>query len=75
MILFRRHERAFFVYGFAKNEQDNIRDDELAVFKMLPADMIASDDKVLAMAIENRTLTEVVCNDEAVSQRGDGLDP
>ena len=29
MILFRARERAIFVHGFAKNEVDNIRPDEL----------------------------------------------
>ena len=63
IILFRVRERAFFVHGFAKNEQDNIRDDELAAFKMLAAQMMAYDDEALARAIANETLTEVVCND------------
>ena len=63
IILFRLHERAFFVHGFAKNEQDNIRDDELAAFKMLAAEMMAYADEALAWAIANGTLTEVMCND------------
>ena len=67
IILFRIHERAFFVHGFAKNERDNIRDDELDTFKMLAAMMMAYDDDSLAKAIENGTLTEVMCNDQAVS--------
>ena len=67
IILFRIRERAFFVHGFAKNERDNIRDDELAAFRMLAALMIAYDDDALAKAIENGTLTEVMCDDQAVS--------
>ena len=67
IILFRVRERAFFVHGFAKNERDNIRDDELAAFRMLAALMIAYDDDALAKAIENGTLTEVMCDDQAVS--------
>jgi hypothetical protein len=67
IILFRIGERAFFVYGFAKNEQDNIRDDELAAFKLLAAEMLSYDDEALARAIGNGTLTEVVCDDETVS--------
>src|ERR1700722_16413690 len=55
IILFRIRERAFFVHGFAKNERDNIRDDELAAFRMLAALMIAYDDDALAKAIENGT--------------------
>ena len=63
IILFRVGERAFFVHGFAKNEQDNIRDDELAAFKLLAAEMLAYDYEALAKAIGNGTLTEVMCND------------
>ncbi len=75
IILFRIGERAFFVHGFAKNERHNIRDDGLAAFRRLAAEMLAYDDEALAKATGNGTLTEVVCNDEAVSQFGDGLDP
>jgi len=63
IILFRRHDRAFFVHGFAKNEQGNIRDDELAAFKLLAVEMMAYDDEALTRAIGNGTLTEVMCND------------
>ena len=35
IIIFRPKERAFFVYGFAKNEQDNIRRDEKTALKNL----------------------------------------
>jgi hypothetical protein len=63
IILFRMRERAFFVHGFAKNEQDNIRDDELAAFKLLAAEMMAYDDEVLERSIANGTLMEVMCND------------
>jgi hypothetical protein len=63
IILFRIGERAFFVHGFAKNEQDNIRDDELSAFKLLAAEMLSYDDATLAKAVANGTLREVVCND------------
>lgn len=62
IILFRIGERGFFVHGFAKNEQDNIRDDEVAAFKMLASEMLAYDDAALARAIGNGTLTEVMCD-------------
>jgi hypothetical protein len=59
IILFRVGERSFFVHGFAKNEQDNIRDDELAAFKLLAAQLLAYDDAALATAIGAGVLTEV----------------
>jgi hypothetical protein len=63
IILFRIGEQAFFVHGFAKNEQDNISDDELAAFRLLAAEMMSYNDKALDKAIANGTLTEVMCNE------------
>jgi hypothetical protein len=37
IVLFRRSEKAFFVYGFAKSDKDNIRRDELKAFRKLAA--------------------------------------
>src|SRR5271168_2184146 len=50
IILFRSGERAFFVHGFAKSDRANIRDDELAAFKLLAAALLAYDDVSLAAA-------------------------
>ncbi len=63
IILFRAGARAFFVHGFAKNEQDNIRDDELAAFKMLAAQVLAYDDAALARATAAGIFMEVMCDD------------
>lgn len=63
IILFRVGSFAFFVHGFAKNEQSNIREDELAAFKLLAAQMMEFDDAALAKAIANGTLQEVIWND------------
>ena len=63
IILFQVRDRAFFVHGFAKNEQDNIRDDELAAFRMLAAELMTYDDVALARAIANGTFIEVIGND------------
>jgi hypothetical protein len=63
IILFRAGTRAFFVHGFAKNERDNIRDDELAAFKMLAAEMLNYDDAALAKAVAAGVLTEVMDDD------------
>jgi hypothetical protein len=63
IILFRAGTRAFFIHGFAKNEQDNIRDDELAAFKLLAAQLLAYDDAALAKAIAAGVLMEVMGDD------------
>ena len=63
IILFHAGDQAIFVHGFAKNEQDNIRDDELAAFKLLALQMLALSPETLAAAIAIGALTEVKCND------------
>jgi hypothetical protein len=35
LIAFQLEERAFFMYGFAKNKRDNIEDNELEALKLL----------------------------------------
>ncbi|HEV3155922.1 MAG TPA: type II toxin-antitoxin system RelE/ParE family toxin [Candidatus Baltobacteraceae bacterium] len=59
IILFKAGARAFFVYGFAKNEQQNIRDDDLVAFKLLAEEMFSYDDAALTRAVKTRTLMEV----------------
>lgn len=53
IVLFRRGARAFFAYGFAKSERDNIDRRELQAFRLLAAEMLALDDKALEMAMKN----------------------
>jgi hypothetical protein len=65
--LFRLGERAFFIQGFAKSDRDNIRDDELAAFKLLAAALLAYDDVALATAVAAGVLLEVMGDDETVS--------
>lgn len=62
MVLFRRDGTAFFVYGFAKSDRDNIRRDELIAFRRLADEMLGLDDKALAAAITNGTITEIRCH-------------
>jgi hypothetical protein len=59
IVLFRRQTRAFFVYGFAKNDRDNIARQELTAFRLLAAEMLALDDKALQMAMRNGTIMEI----------------
>jgi hypothetical protein len=63
IILFRSGERAFFVHGFAKNEQDNIRGDELAAFKMLAAQLLSYSDAAIAAALAAGALMEITDDD------------
>lgn len=66
LILFRIGSLAFFVHGFAKNEQANIDDDELVALRKLAAVMLDYDESALCRALENKTLTEVICDEKTI---------
>ena len=56
---YRAKQRAVFLYGFAKNERDNIGPDELLTFRSIAADLLAADSARIAEAIENGVLQEI----------------
>ncbi len=62
ILLFRRGSKAFFVYGFAKSDRDNIRPDELKAFRKLAGEMLRLDDKALVAAMSNGTIVEINCH-------------
>jgi hypothetical protein len=59
IVLFRRGEMAFFVYGFAKSDRDNIGRDELKAFRRLADEMLAYDGEALEAAMRNGTIMEM----------------
>ncbi|MFT0533611.1 type II toxin-antitoxin system RelE/ParE family toxin [Castellaniella hirudinis] len=59
IILYRTAERAFFVYGFAKSDRDNIDDDEDASFKKAAEHVLGLSETHLAELIGKGQLTEV----------------
>ncbi len=63
IVLFRRDERLFFVYGFAKSGRDNLRRDELKAFRLLAEQMLGMEETGLRAALANGTIAEVVCNE------------
>jgi hypothetical protein len=75
LIVMREGDRAFFVHGFAKNERDNITRGELAALKRLAAELLAYDDRSLARVIAAGVLMEMNCDEKAIPQPLDGIDP
>lgn len=67
IILYRQEHRAFFVFGFPKNERDNIDDDEESYFKKMAKDVLGLSDKHLAELIEKGKFSEVGGDDEEIS--------
>ena len=63
IVLFQRGAKAFFVYGFAKSDQDNIQRNELKAFRKLADEIFALDEKGIAAAMKNGTITEIECHE------------
>ena len=59
LIAFSAAHRAVFLFGFAKNERDNIDDDELATLKEIAAVWLATDTVKIERAIADGLLVEV----------------
>ena len=64
IILFRVEERAFFVYGFAKNQQENISALELKAFKLLAQTLLNNTQEEIDILVEVEELREVICDEE-----------
>lgn len=62
IILFRKAQRAFFVYGFAKSERDNIDDREKEQFKKAARHVLGLSEKHLAALIRMGQFSEVSGN-------------
>jgi hypothetical protein len=62
VILFRRGDKAFFVYGFPKSERENIDAAEEKAFKELAKITFAFSDDDLATLLEDGTYKEVNCD-------------
>lgn len=65
IILFRQGERSFFVYGFAKSDQDNIDESDERNFKQLAAALLAASDTQLETLVENGEYVEVECDEQS----------
>jgi len=59
IILYRQGDKAFFVYGFAKNELDNIEKTEERDFKKLAKIMFALPDEQLNVLLNAGKIEEV----------------
>ncbi|MDX6749990.1 type II toxin-antitoxin system RelE/ParE family toxin [Geminicoccaceae bacterium 1502E] len=70
LLLFRQGERAFFVYGFAKNSRENIGKAELSQFRKMARHVLALQDTKLDSLISRGDFLEVGGHGEGVSQRG-----
>ena len=56
---FKSGDRAFFVYGFPKNQRDNIGTKEKAAFKEMAKELFALTDEQLDLAIQGKALRQL----------------
>lgn len=60
IVLFRKGELSFFVYGFSKSELGNIRADEEVQFKKMAKHVLSLTDAQLSELVANGQFEEVV---------------
>ena len=68
IVLFHSGKLAFFVYGFAKSDRENLRPDELAAFRLLADEYLGLDKSGLAAAQSVGAIIEVTSNGQAVQE-------
>lgn len=59
IIAYRADQRAVFLFGFAKNERDNISPDHLVRWRLIGADLLQASENAIARAVADDELTEV----------------
>jgi hypothetical protein len=59
LLAFKADEKAFFIYGFAKSQRDNIGNQELQALKRLATELLAYSDQALNKALKAGELREV----------------
>jgi hypothetical protein len=64
MLIGLRPDRAIFLFGFAKNERDNIDDKQLTTLREIVTSWFAADDKKIALALKDGLLIEVKYGEE-----------
>jgi hypothetical protein len=70
LLVYRVDDKAFFVYGFAKNSRANIKADELDGLKRLAKALLRYTDRQLARAIDSGALIEVSGDEQDNPGRG-----
>ncbi len=63
LVAFRQGNKAFFIYGFAKNERANISDKELRSLKMLAKELMSYTAAALTKAMKAGELIKIEVKD------------
>lgn len=65
IVAYRTEDKAFFLYGFAKNERENIEDSELQTLRDIGGELLAQSNKALDEAMSSGTLQEIENGEKA----------
>lgn len=68
IIAVRLHDRAVFLYGFAKSDKDNISADDLSELKREATVLLGLSRRALADAVDNKEFQEVFCDAQEISE-------
>jgi len=63
LVAFRRGDRVFFMYGFAKNQRANITPKEKQALKRMARELLSFDLRQLNAALEHGQLIEIEVNE------------
>lgn len=64
LLAFKKDGNVFFIYGFAKNQQANIKDSELKALKLLAKELLGYNKKALSKAVKTGELIGICSNDK-----------
>ncbi len=70
IVAYRAHGRAVFLYGFAKNDLDNINEDQLQTFRIIGANWLAASGATIGQAIDDGDLKEIDNGNEEADPNG-----
>jgi len=63
ILAFKHEEKAFFIYGFAKNERANIKPDELKALKRYAKQLLKYNEQALKTMVKKGKIIEVNSNE------------
>jgi hypothetical protein len=66
LMVFKPATLAIFVHGFAKNERDHLRHDELSAVRRLATELLAYDDATFRRAVASGVFMGVRCDGQTI---------
>lgn len=63
LLAYQSKDKTFFIYGFAKNTRDNIKEKELSALKLLADELLHYSDLAIEKLVSDGALNEVKKND------------